>query len=135
MMKCLTSFVFVFSIQALAQNPLIHYCNLTSGTFHAIEIDGDQVGYCRYGSAMIDALSILETTTGQRQSQASSQALGSGASCEDVGGQVLNGTDLEGHSFSICRFDDASSLQTSTLAGGSGAAENAGLVQALQTRF
>jgi len=135
-MKLFALFILGVSFQASAANPLIHFCALTHGSFRAaVANDGDQVGFCQYGSAVIDAQSILDVTTGNQSSSAVQSALSEGSSCEDAGGSVLPAKDLEDHEFSICQFGDGSSLEVSTLQNGVGSGSNAHLVKALKTRF
>lgn len=133
-MKWISFLVFAFSVQAFANNPLIHYCKITGGEFHVVEASGNEIPMCRYGSAMIDALSVLETTAGLRETTAAKLVLSEGAKCADTG-NVLPSKDLEGNPFSLCRFKDGSSLETKTLAGGINSSENTQLIQALQMRF
>jgi putative hemolysin len=135
-MKFFALFILGVSLQASAANPLMHFCALTHGSFRAAVVDdGDQVGFCQFGSAIIDAQSILSITTENNASSAAQAALNEGASCDDAGGSVLPAKDLEGHEFSICQFGDGSSLEVSTLQHGVDSGSNAHLVKALKTRF
>jgi len=123
------------SIQASANNnPLMRNCRLTGGEFYAVAMNGDTIGFCKYGVAMIDALSILQTTSSEYVSTASQLALGNGANCENHG-QLLVYPDIENAEFFACRFPDGSWLEINTMHNGANSANNAGLVQALKTRF
>jgi hypothetical protein len=133
-MKWISLFIFAVSIPSFASNPLIHACNLTGGAFHVLQIDDDQVGFCKYGPALIDSLSVLEITSDQRTSTAAKLALSAGSDCADSG-DFVSAQDLEGVPFSICRFSDGSSLEIKTLQSGADSSSNAKLVHALKMRF
>ncbi len=133
-MKWISLLTLVISVQSFASNPLIHACNQTGGQFHALQIGDDQVGFCKYGSALIDSLSVLDITSGQRTSTAAALALSEGSDCADSG-EFLAVQDLEGIAFSICRFDDGSAIEVNTLQSGANSSGNAKLVHALKMRF
>jgi hypothetical protein len=134
-MRFLGFFTVLFSLSVWAGNPLIHYCNLTYGEFHTVKMNSDQVGFCEYGSAVIDALSIFATTTGQSDSMAAQAAQAAGSSCADANGNIVAAEDLNGQQLQICLFADGSALEVNTLQLGALAPANRPMIQALQTRF
>ena len=124
-----------FGAQAFAHNPQIHFCQLSGGQFHEIEVNGDQVGYCQFGKAYIDAVSFLMVTTNQGSTTATLAALGGANYCASAGGQVFKGQDFIGAPFDLCFFQDGSSIEVMTLSRGPYSSENALMVQGLSTRY
>ncbi len=126
---------FGFAAQAFAHNPQIHFCQLSGGLFHEIEVKGDQVGYCQFGTAYIDAVSLLKVTTDQGSTTATLAAMGGANYCASAGGEVVQGQDFIGAPFELCFFQDGSSIEVMTLAHGPTSSQNALMIQALSTRY
>jgi putative hemolysin len=128
-----------FSFQSLAQpalsNPLIRTCVITGGVFYVTTVEEDQVGFCKYGNSMIDALAVMDSATARYESAAKVAALGAGTDCSSVAGELLVAKDVDGVEAILCLFEDGSMIEKSTLARGSSHADNAGLIQALNMRF
>jgi hypothetical protein len=134
-MKTFGLIVFIFSLSAFANNPQERACRLTGGLFHAVHMDSDQVGFCAYGPAFMDSLSIMDMASLGKASAAVQAFKMSPTSCDEVSGTEKNVTDLEGDSFRVCAFDDLSAVEVQTLEMGPAAPENAALVKALQVRY
>jgi hypothetical protein len=134
MKKLIFFSLFLGSLSVWAQNPLIRTCRLTQGQFLAIPFPGDQVAFCRYGEALIDALSIYKLSDLQGKSLAVSRFEASAANrCEDVQAVFVSTIDDRGRSFELCRFSDDSWIELPTLQRGPRHVLNQGLVRALQT--
>jgi hypothetical protein len=128
--------VLFFALPSFATNPQIRVCKLTGGVFHSIRTSDDEIGFCQYKSALIDAVSILETTSNEPKS-AAVEAFESSpiANCLEAQATSVKGEDVEGRSFDLCVFDDGSSIGRETLMSGKNSADNADLVKALKIRF
>lgn len=133
-MKFLGVLVLFISLSALAENPQLHACRLTSGTFHVIALEDDEFGFCEYGSAMMDSYSIFDSIFDSHQSIAV-EAFSASLDCTEAQGYLIRGTDLEGKIYEICRFSDDSMIENETLLAGPGSADNAQLVNALKSEF
>lgn len=126
--------IFLVSFSSFASNPQIRTCNTTGGVFHSAHLSGDQVGFCIYGAAMMDSVSLLEVTTTSYKKSAV-LAFEAGLNCSAAGGSEISVNDLEGHQFDVCLFSDSSIVELNTLIAGPNSSANAGLVQALETRY
>lgn len=134
-MKSLGFFALFFTVSVFASNPLIRICNTTGGIFHEVETSDDHLGLCKYGSALIDSLSVLEVTSNDNKSAAIEAFENTtSANCSEASGSTLEAQDLEGQSVDLCVFEDGSVIGSKTLEAGSTSPENAGLLKALQTR-
>lgn len=130
------SILFVSSI-CLAHNPMEHACHFSGGDFHAIATADDQIGFCQYGNAYIDSLSVLEAVANSTETIAVKVVKSSSnvVTCEQVGGQAIKGQDLEGFNFDLCQFKDGSLLERRTLQAGANSEFNAGLLFGLSARY
>jgi putative hemolysin len=128
-----------FSLQSSAQNsfsnPLIRTCVITGGVFYVTQVEEDQIGFCKYGNSLIDAMSVMDSATARFESAAKLAALGAGTDCASAAGELLVAKDVDNVEATLCLFEDGSMIEKNTLARGSAHAENAGLVQALNVRF
>ncbi len=134
-MKSICLVVLLFSFSAFANNPQQRACRLTGGLFHALNLDSDQVGFCVYGSSMMDSMSIMQSAESGTVSQAVSAFQAGSNSCESVGGIQKDVTDLENNSVRICGFADGSAIEVQTLANGPSSGQNSALEQALKVRY
>jgi hypothetical protein len=133
-MKSLIIGVLFFSLSALAHNPQIHICNVTEGKFQALQLGSDQVGFCQYGSAFVDAVSLMKVTSNESTTLAiRALEAGPASSCEEVSAMDFGASNLEGTPYEICKFEDDSYVELSTLQNGLSA--NAKLSKAVSTRF
>ena len=124
------------SLTAFAQNSLIRACRLTQGQFFAVPIPGDEVAFCQYGEAAVDASSILKLSTSKSRSLAVAFfKAGPFQTCESAQAENLTTLDMDGRTFDICQFSDDSLMEQSTLQRGPQHPLNRGLVKALETHF
>ena len=134
-MKLLGFAILLFSFSAFANNPQQRACRLTGGEFHALQIEADQVGFCVYGTSMLDSISIMQSAESGQVSRAVVEFNDPSNSCEVGGGVEKQGKDLEGREFQICVFDDHSAVELQTMLGGADAPCNSELVKALKIRY
>ncbi len=124
------------SLNAYAQNPQIKACINTGGQFHVINTNTDQFGFCQYGNALIDSISMLMFNSDHAKTLAveafEATAFDSVRNCEQVNGTEVSGTDADSDSFQLCFLADSSSIEMKTLRAGYRANVNKGLVQALK---
>lgn len=129
-----------FATQAApTSNPQIRICRLTNGLFHAVNVPDDQIGFCAYGQALLDAPSLMQNAYEGQQTlavQALKKTLPHGyPNCLSAKGQLVQAQDLEGVSYQLCKFADSSWVEQKTLQAGLMSQQNAGLKAALEMKF
>ncbi len=134
-MKLIGLMILFLSFSAFANNPQIRSCRLTGGNFQSLQIEADQVGFCVYGSSMIDSISVMQSAESGKVSQAIAEFNRSANSCEFAGGFEKQVQDLEGQGFQICTFDDHSAIEMQTMLKGADAPSNSLLTTALKVRY
>ncbi len=139
MKKTIFFVLFCFSTQIFAfSNPQIRLCRVTGGQFWSLDIDypsPDNMGFCRYGQAMIDTISLIE----HREYALGTKAMvayyitkiSPFASCDEAGGILTAGYDSEGQRTQLCSFSDNSHVKSSTLLKGWSHPSNKALNKAL----
>jgi hypothetical protein len=129
----LSAFVLtVFSKFAMAQtNPQIRFCHQSEGTFIVANTENDQVGLCRFSSATIGALDLLDYQTKKTPVQSLRSYIDGIQLCEPYGENVTI-TIVQGPTLQVCRFGDGSMIDMQTLLAGREASQNAALNKALK---
>lgn len=137
-------FVVLFGCPAFAVNMQIKACQQTSSQFYVVGFQNtqdyadDQVGFCKYGNAIIGSEAMMNIVYGHTTSMAIDAfnqtkhipATDCGTATE------LSGYDLDDqHSVTVCKFSDYSYIEKTTLVKGYFAFENTKLVEALKIRF
>ncbi len=124
---------------APTSNPQIRVCRLTNGLFHAVNVPDDQIGFCSYGQALLDAPSLMQNAYEGQESlavQALNKTLTSGyPNCLSAKAQLVQAEDLEGVPYQLCKFADDSFVAQKTLQAGLMSQQNAGLKAALKMKF
>ncbi len=124
---------------APTSNPQIRVCRLTNGLFHAVNVPDDQIGFCAYGQALLDAPSLMQNAyEGQKTLavQALNRTLPHGyPNCLSAKAQLVQAEDLEGVPYQLCKFADGSWVEQNTLQAGLMSQQNAGLKAALEMKF
>lgn len=121
-------------------NPLIRTCQIHGGTFWVLR-DGDQdLALCFFGEAGIGAEALLkfkisESSEAMEAYKKHSSSFSKGGVCGAFGADVLIGKDTEGHSYNVCRFEDQSLIEETTLWFGPGAPKNEGLDKTLKRTY
>lgn len=123
----------VYPSAVWAQNPQMHFCKLTGGQFFSIGLEGDMVGVCFEGAAVIDSLSLMKDVTNQGET-AAVVGLASGKDCFELNGKIVFSTDPTFSSTAICRFDDNSFIGALSL-GKPPTGHNDQLLRALQQKY
>jgi len=129
----LSAFVLtVFSKFVMAQsNPQIRFCHQSAGVFIVADTENDQVGLCRFSSAVIGALDLLNYQTTKTPVQSLHSYVDGIQSCEPYGENITI-TIVQGHTLQVCRFSDGSMIDMLTLLAGREASQNAALNKALK---
>lgn len=94
-------------------NPQIRSCRLAGGEFVEVKTAQDQIGLCKFGSAYIGALDILQYTDTKEYSLA---ALYFGIDLRLCDGAVIDAENLEKtQSFKLCTYNGESYIEMNTL--------------------
>ena len=107
------------SVQAFSQaNPQIRVCQTNSGSFWALFVEDDNIGFCRYGNSLMDSMSFINYFYNETQTMAMKAFLASNGAtreCSEVGAESVSGLDSNGRFWSLCRFQDQSTISELTL--------------------
>lgn len=109
---------------AVQKNPLIRTCNNLEGEFVAANSHNDQIGFCRFGKAVVGALDLMLFNNKETITQSISTYMKNQTACEPQGKietMIVVGT---GDSLQICVYPDGSFIELGTLIKGSGSADN-----------
>lgn len=119
-------------------NPQMRTCRIHQGQFWTYDIhspSSDNIGFCRFKSAMIDSVSFMHYAFTNVSSESMTAYLDSlyekYDSCKDAGGKLIDGKDSGGEIISICFFQDYSFIERDTLVRGWYSEENRELNSAL----
>lgn len=127
-------FVIVFASSmafAVQKNPLIRTCNILQGEFVVANSSNDQIGFCRFGKAMVGALDLMLFNNKETITQSINNYMKNQTSCEPQGTietMIIAGG---GDSLQICTYPDGSLIELGTLIKGSNSADNSKLNTAL----
>lgn len=134
-MKCLNLLslfaAITLSLTAVAQNnPQIRQCHITGGEFLVAQTENDQIGLCKYDSALIGTIDLLTYEDNLNPVQSLQTYIDGIQSCEPYAQtktiQILDGTSID-----VCVFFDGSTIDSNTLKLGRHAPENTKLNKAL----
>lgn len=136
--------VALFGHVAFATNMQIRACQLTASQFYIVGFQNtedyadDQVGFCRYGSALIGSEAMMDKVFNHKISLAvKAFSLTQQTPTTDCGPATeISGYDLDDqHTITVCKYSDYSYIEKTTLINGYLAPENAKLVKALHLQF
>jgi len=109
---------------AIQKNPLIRTCNLLEGEFVVATSHNDQIGFCRFGKALVGALDLMLFNNKETITQSINSYMKNQNSCEGSGTIetliVVGG----GASYQFCTYPDGSMIELGTLIKGSDSADN-----------
>lgn len=120
--------VFAWAVQ---KNPQIRTCHTLGGEFVVASSYNDQIGFCRFGKALVGALDLTLFNNKETVPQSLSSYIKNQTSCEPMGRietlTVLGGSE----SIPFCAYNDGSFIELGTLIKGSGSLDNNKLNKAL----
>lgn len=120
--------------KAFVPNPQIRACHQTGGDFIVAKTENftpsDQVGFCKYDSALIASLDLLAFQDNMRPVQSLQTYIDGIQVCEPYG-QTTSFDILQGPRIGVCQFADGSLIEFETLKLGRDALENSKLNKAL----
>jgi len=90
-------------------------CRINGGQTWDVQIPGDQITLCRFGGVGFTVDTYYSAKVERTTSEAVSAFLSGPASCDQAGGSEIDAADLDGGSVRICRFADASIVESAAL--------------------
>ncbi|KYG61253.1 hypothetical protein [Bdellovibrio bacteriovorus] len=124
-----------------ANNPWMRTCRIDQGQFWTIKVGSDEQALCLFGDASIGAETffLFKTNAGvgdaidaYKHRKSSSPR---GGVCGAFDAELIEGKDTSGRTFNICRFDDGSLIEETTLWLGAGSGSNEALDRALSKTY
>lgn len=123
-------------------NPWMRTCRIDQGIFYGLTTAESQDGYlwmCFFDDSPIGAEEFFLFKTNQGESLAieayRNHSLQSGYNCESIGAETVSANNDSGKVYNICRFADASLMDSKVLQAGPGAPQNAKLDRALSATY
>lgn len=120
--------ILVFILSGLAfsnDNPQRRICITNGALFWTYQIKSpveDEVGFCQYGQALLDSMSLIEFFTQNVSSLAIQHFYSTSKkpyqSCEHASGISIDGQDSQGTTKTLCLFKDYSFISQETLTSG-----------------
>ena len=130
---------FLIATSSFAQNPQIRTCRIKNAVFWSLKINepqNDNIGFCRYGGAMMGSLSFMKYFYENKNSQAMDALYKTQnmniSTCSSVGASQIVGIESpSAKAWDLCVFGDYSFVGLRTLQEGWFSEFNADLVQNL----
>lgn len=119
-------------------NPQMRTCRINLGQFWTLNIEtpkNDSIGFCRYGTEMIDSVSFMNYAFYNSASNSMDAFFDTEDmahdSCSDVGADLISAKDSYNSETELCVFSDYSFIKKSTLIKGWNHPDNQNLTSAL----
>lgn len=116
---------------AVQKNPLIRTCHILEGEFVVATTHNDQVGFCRFGKAIVGALDLMLFNNKETITQSINSYMKDQNSCDQQGKIETVIVAGGGTSLQICTFPDGSMIELGTLIKGTNSTDNSKLNTAL----
>lgn len=129
-----------FPVASAFQPAPMRVCRIAGGLYWVLNMgQPDDFALCRFGGPAIGAVTFFMKVANGQHSQALDAYLKTGINravspkhfCETAGGNYAVMTDSESVSFAVCRFEDGSGMEASTLQSGAESPRNRVLTDAL----
>lgn len=124
------------------KNPWMRACGLEQGQFWIVKSGSEELTMCFFDDAAIGAETLFlfkshaaETEAVEAYKNRLSTTPVKGGVCGAFGAELFEGKDNQGRSTNICRFDDQSLIEETTLWLGAGASNNEALDRALSKKY
>lgn len=130
-----------FSTASAFQPAPMRVCRIAGGLYWVLNMgQPDDFAICRFGNSAIGAITFFVKVANGQSSEAldaylktsANRAAGPKSYCETSGGHYAIMTDSESASFAVCRFEDGSGMEASTLQAGAESPRNRVLTDALK---
>ncbi|WII71080.1 hypothetical protein QJS83_11465 [Bdellovibrio sp. 22V] len=123
------------------KNPWMRACRIDQGQFWVLKAASEELAMCFFEDAGVGAETffLFKTKAGMQDSLKAykdrNMSSPRGGVCGSFGAELIQGKDTEGQTFNICRFEDQSLIEETTLWLGPGAGGSESLDRALSSTY
>lgn len=126
---------------AANNNPWMRTCRIDQGQFWVLKSGSEELSMCFFGDSGVGAESFFLFKTNEGPTQAiqayknRNSSSARGGVCGAFDAELVQGKDTQGQTFNICRFEDNSLIEETTLWLGPGSGASESLDRALSKTY